>query len=275
MGSVIYRTLEDATIMATDIVVAQYVTRRPFGERLTEFEFVVHERIFGNAADRIFVYVSDRERSIMNNDRPFTSNTQYLLILEKLTDVYANTHEDGFTFITDLMLDLNSPTSSTMYNEPLTLHSTGMNFDSRSLTRDDIVSYISTLTQNNAPAREYIRSDDLKDIVEGSPHILIVEITEPRRLVHEQNSTDWMSTDIYHTTIIEVLKGDKQVGDTVQVIFFADTVFPGETHIVSMAPRDPAAPYFYSFTSRHSLHPLSQRDEIIALISGTTPPSSR
>ena len=279
MGLSKYLTFEDAAMMATDIVVAEFVAQRPFTQSATEFEFIVHERIFGNAADRIFVYtfnifgfsVMGTGYSFMDSERQFTTGTQYLLLLNKTVDIYANFHEDGFVLFTDLMLDLNDPSRSTMYNEPLTLHSTGMNFDSRSLTSEEIISYVYALTRNNTPARDHIRSENLADIIKGSPYVLIVDITQPRRLAHEGMQTGSRSTDIYYTTVVEVLKGDKQVGDLVRVIFFADTVFPGERHIVSITPRNPDAPYFYGFTSRNSLHTTDQLDEIISIIEGRNP----
>jgi hypothetical protein len=276
---IMYLTFEDAAKMATGIVVAQYVERRPFGQNLTEFEFIVHERIFGNAADRIFVYVRNNatfsvvgaDFSGMENYRPFTTEGRYLLLLTKIANVFANTHEDGFLFLTDLMLDLNNPGEGTMYGDPVALHAERINFNSRNLTSDMVTSYLGELTQNNTPAREYIRSDNLQDILEGSPYVLIVEITEPRRLLRELRSTDWASTDIYFVNVIEVLKGDMEVGSVLRVVFFADTVFPGERHIVSIESREPDSPepYFHGLTSRHSLHSMGQLDEIVALLAGS------
>jgi len=282
MGLTTNLTFEDVMQIATDVVVAEFVERRPFKGVATEFEFIVHDRIFGNAADRIFIYVHNDARfnlmasghSYTADEIQFTEGTQYLLPLMKIADVYSLMHEDGFTFLTDLVFDLDNPSSSTMYNEPLTLHSTGMNFNSRSLTRDAIVSYVSTLTQSNIPAREVIRSENLEGIIEGSPYVLVVDVNEPWRMASEGVQSGLVSTDIYYTTVVDVLKGNMQVGDAVRVVFFADTVFPGEQHIISITPIYSDDPYFYTFTSRHSLHPLSQRDEIIALISGTPPPPS-
>jgi len=92
MGSMIYLTFEDAARIATDVVVVQYVARRPFGDSLTEFEFIVHERIFGNAADRIFVYANNNisvsvmgtDGLLVGNERQFTTDAQYLLLLDKI-----------------------------------------------------------------------------------------------------------------------------------------------------------------------------------------------
>jgi len=269
-----YLTFEEAVELASDVVVAEFVAHRPFGQSLTEYEFVVHERIFGNAADRIFVYEQNNTSiSVVGMDisyevtgRPFNTGTEYLLLLEMIDPIYANTHEDGFLFLTNIKLDLNAPSTSTMYDEPLTQHSTGMNFNSRSLTRERIVSYVYELTRNNTPARERIMSEDIEDIIKGSPYVLVVEIGEPRRLSHEGASTDWRSTDIYNTNVVRVLKGEMEVGDLVRMVFFADTVQTGEQHIIAIEPRDPDDPYFYGFTTRNSLFGMEELDEILLIL---------
>ena len=278
--SVMYLTFEDAARMATDVVIAQYVARRPFNQSMTELEFIVHERIFGNAADRIFVYIPNNANysvagtllSFSDDDRQFTAEGRYLLFLSKIADVFATTHEDGFGFLTDLTLDLNNPADGTIYGEPLAMHAVGINFNSRNLTSEMITSYLIEVTRNNTPAREYIRSENLKDIIDGSPYILVVEITEPRRLHRLGNfgpNEHWRPIDIYYVTITDVLKGDMNVGDQLRVVFFADTVFEGETHLVSIARTNPDGSYFHRLSSRHSLHSMDQLDEIVAMLSGS------
>ena len=269
-------TFETAVEVATDIVVAEFVARRPFGQSATEYEFIVHDRIFGNAADTIFVYVVYDEMSprFAGPEFQFTTGTQYLLTLMKLVNVYASFHHDGFMFHSDLILDLNNPSRGTMHNQSLSLHS-NMNFDSSGLTRERIISYVRSLPR--APFltadRVFVTSDTLGDIINDSPYVLIIEINEPRRMASQASqSDDIQSTDIYSITVVDVLKGDMQAGDRIPVIFFAGTVFTGETHLVSITPSDPEVPYFYRFTSRHSLHTLDQRDDIIAIIAGSPYP---
>lgn len=87
-----YLTFEEALLeFATDVVIAQYVGSRPFGKRLTEFEFTVSERVLGNAADTIFVYADtyvnahvfdvSREVDFMPGELTFNSKTNYMLPL--------------------------------------------------------------------------------------------------------------------------------------------------------------------------------------------------
>jgi len=266
----------NAMAVSTDIVVAEFVAQRPFGEYRTEFEFIVHDRIFGNTADTIFVYSSNIPVTIggVSSDAvQFATGTRYLLPLIKIMDIYSDVHDDGFVFTTNLILDLDNPSRSTIRHEPLSLHSR-MNFNRRGLTSGRIISYVRTLPRTPFTTRNrvFITSDCLDDIITGSPYVLIVEVNNPSRLAGIAPSGERMPDDIYYTTVVEVLKGDMQVGDSLRIIFFADTVFPGETHIVSIAPSIPNStnPHFLRFTSRHSLHSPDQLDEIISIITGNT-----
>jgi hypothetical protein len=147
-----------------------------------------------------------------------------------------------------------------------------MNFNNRNLSGASIVAYVSELTRNNTPSREPIRSDDIRDILNASPHVLVVEVNEPRRLAHQAIQSDLMvATDIFYTTVIETLKGDREPGYIVRMVFFADTVQTGERHIIAAVPVTEADPYFYDFTSRHSLFHINQLDEIADIL-GITPP---
>ncbi|MCL2393029.1 MAG: hypothetical protein FWC66_10580, partial [Oscillospiraceae bacterium] len=267
-------TLESAVGYATDVVVAEFVAYRTFGEYSAEYEFIIHDRIFGNAADTVFVYVIYNSMNFMSRrfadpSFQFATGTHYLLTLIKLADVYARFHDDGFMFASDMILYLDDPTRSTIYGQPLRVRSR-LDFDNSDLTSEQIISYVRSLPRHPMYTidRVFITSDDLRDIVTGSPYVIVIEINEPRRLASEAIQSDISATDIYFVTVVEVLKGNMQVGDELRVIFFADTVFPGETFIVSIAPTNPHSPtpYFHEFTSRHSLHPLEYRDEIISIL---------
>ncbi|MCL2361279.1 MAG: copper amine oxidase N-terminal domain-containing protein [Defluviitaleaceae bacterium] len=271
--------LENAVGIATDIVVAEFVERRPAGQTASEYEFKVLDRICGNAADTIFVYVFYQEvgRNFADPAFQFTPGTQYLLTLVRLADVYTSLHLGGFVFASDMILNLDDPSLSTMYGQSLSLHSY-LNFDSIGLTRAEVISYVRSLPRDPfvTIGRVFITSEYLRDIIIGSPYVIVIEIGEPRRLACEVYSSEFISTDIYYATVVEVLKGNMQVGDLLRVIFFSGTVFPGETHIVSITPTDPSAPdpYFHEFTSRDSLHCLDQRDEIMAIIRGPRHPGT-
>ena len=268
-----YRTFEETlSEFPTDVVVAQYVGSRSFGRNLTEFEFTVSDRILGDAADRIFIYEENGVVAHVTgapsrveyypSERTFEQGVNYLLPLDRISTVYANTHEDGFRFLS-IVIDLDNPGNSMMYSEPLYRHTEILDFTGN-ITREEILSLVEELTRDNPPAPDFIRSEVMEDIIEGSPHILLVEINEPELLSHERSSRDWMDIDIYHVTVIESLKGGIDVGAELVVVFFANTVFPGEQHIVAVEQIPNGS--FYDFTSRNSLFSMDDLDEILTII---------
>jgi len=293
-----YFTFEEALLEfpPTDVVIVEYVGHRPFGENLLEFEFIVLDRILGDAADRIFVYEERVEARVMGYERSvefipgdfsFTHGTEYLLPLRKINSPYSKLHEDGFTFMFNIAINLDEPASSMMYSEPLYLHAEGLEF-SRNVSEQEIVSYISELTIDDPPRRTFIRSEKMEDILYESPYVFVVEIGEPVRLSHEMSNRNWrMPNDLYNVTIVQVLKGyidveyvetraaaariaaqeqdATAIGAGFVVTFFADTVFPGERHIVAGVPIEDGSAWF-DFTSRNSLFGMDQLDEIVAIL---------
>ena len=270
-----YLTFEDALLeFATNVVIAQYVGHRPFGRYLTEFEFAVLENVLGNASDRIFVYAEmrvgasafgvTRAVSYKPGYLTFYLETNYMLPLTKISQPHANTHDDGFRFIHDIIIDLDNPSNSMMYSESLAQHSTHQNFNT-STSKQEIVSFVSELTKNNQPSRDFIRSEAVEDIVLGSPYILVVEVDEPIRLVSEQRTTDWAATDIYYVTVVQAIKGDVSVGYRFAMIFLADAVLQGEQHIIATGPTVERSS-FYRMSSRNSLFRMEQMDEIMTIL---------
>ena len=255
----------------TDVVVARYMGSRPFGRGLIEFEFAVQERVLGNAPDTIFVYQAVHGPDIATfGVLSFNYDTTYLLPLAKTATPYSFMRDDGYVTILNLIIDLDTPSNSTMYNEPLSWHTERLDFDGN-ITRQEIISYVAEVTRHNPPARSFIRSEAIEDIVYESPYIWVIEIGEPHRLT--SGTSDWTRTDIYHATTVQVLKGDIDIGYEFTMIFNADTVFPGELHIIATEPRDGRSGN-YRFSSRNSLFRLDQKEEIMAIIAGTTAPPS-
>ena len=272
----VYCTFEEAlSEFATDVVIAQYVGSKPFGKNAIEFEFIVIERVVGNAADRIFVYAEYYlDASVVGYDRhvyfgpdvlTFNPETDYLLPLSNSYSPYAKTHDDGFSFILNIVIDLNDPYSSTMYSELLSDHSTGLDFTRRDISRHEIISYVSESIKYNAPSRDFIRSEVIEDIIAESPCIIVVEINEPRRLVDDQMTTDWNSTDLYYITVTQVLKGDFKIMNEYIIVSMAGTVLSGERYIVATQPIEDGSNW-YRFTSKNSLFQMDQLDEIMKII---------
>ena len=257
----------------TDVVIVQYVESRPFGQFMTEFEFVVLERILGNAADRIFVYAefADYSRPVATSAQvgglgiTFNNEAAYLLPLIMITNPQTNTRDDGFVFIQYAVFDLDNPLNSVILGRPLSQQSLSSLNIHDNISKHEIVSFVTELTRDNPPARDIIRSDVTEDIIIGSPYVLVVEINRPLRLSGEQHNTDFGATDLYYVTALRTLKGDFIEPDGFLVIFSADTVFRGERHIVAIEPIMDGSSWF-RFTSRNSLFAMEQLDYIMQII---------
>ena len=273
-----YVTFEGALTDLNDVVIAQCVGYRPFGENATEIEFLVLEwvvgepRATGDYANRIFVYVDNHLDAFVSGGgvdfQPsmltLMHGTEYLLPLGRTGGPYSYAPDNSFRFSGgNIVIDLDNLENSVMYAEPLSNHTTGLNLYG-GVSRDEIIAYVRERTEGNPPRiRDFIRSEAIEDIINGSPYVWIVEIGEARRL--SSGTSVWMSTDIYFVTVIESLKGDIVVSDELNTMFFADTVFPGERHIIAVEPISEGSMSF-DFTSRNSLFRMDQLDEILAII---------
>ena len=266
-------TFEEALLeFASDVVIAQYVGSRPIGDEkmLIEHEFIVKERLFGNSADKIFVYSEDKtatfptgERTISFNtfDLSFDTNTRYLLPIRKMVP-FSKIHLDGFVFVYDVVIDLDNPAKSRMYSESLDLHSEKLRFDEK-LSQEEIVSHIKEVVKDNTPGRRYINIESSKteDIVNAYPHVLVIEVgellTAPR--------TYWGAADNYYATAIEILKGDVKPEQKLMIAFPADTVKRGERYIIAAEPLEQYNGSL-EITSENGLFEMVHFDEIAKIL---------
>ena len=251
---------------------------------MEELEFAVSERIFGNAPERIFVYLHNDKISVMNSpvavnsfrerDVIFENGVDYILSLRIIDSVVSNYHKDGYFLMNgNAVVNLDNPRQSKMYNESMENHSTELDFSNRTLSSEQIVSFVREVTRDNVPVTEredfrlFIRSNNVEDIVNESPYVLKVEINE----LIESGGNCSGSTDIYSVTAVQTLKGEFEVGYEFELIFFVDTVRSGEEHIVAVR-RGSADPHpatglrTYFFTSRRSLFGMQQQSQIEGIL---------
>jgi len=245
----------------TDVVIVQYVGSRYFATNLTEFEFIVVDRILGNAADRIFVYVED-ERAFMLGTLS-TDGTEYLLALASEEWPYSTMHIDGFLLIRNIVIELDNPSNSIMHRTPAFIPPEGLDLGASGLTRQDIISYFEEITRAVSLNEDrLIRSERIDDIILESPYVLVVEIGRPSILSHELFTVETGGHDIYYVTVERVLAGGSTVavGDEIEVLFHANTVSTGERHVVAARMSSTGR---YVFTSRNSLFHVNQLDKIL------------
>ena len=260
-----YFTFEEALLeFATDIVIVQYASSRPFGYNLTEFEFIVLERILGDSTDRILV----REVSHWGGGLEFSHGVDYILPLMRANSPYLNIDDDRdrFVFLRNTVIDLEEPVNSVMYSESLDSHVGTTNLV-ESTSAEEIISFVEAIAEQiqNKQRRELIftHSEEIQDIIDASPYVLVVEVNAPFRLSYEQTVNEGGLTDLYYVNVVQSLKGDFN-GEAV-IAFSADTVFTGEKHIVAVQSTREGSNWFF-FTSRNSLFSINQLDEIMLIL---------
>jgi len=269
-----YFTFEETVLQfVTHFVIARYIESRPFGNYHTEFEFEVVDEILGQTSERIFVFLQHTREwhpsnSIHYGDLSFETGVAYLLPLIHTDSVHSIVERDGnrFIFISRIVIDLDNPSNSTMYGKSLDDHIDGIDLDEETAA-EEIIAFVEELAEEIEDRREriIIDSDDIEEILVGSPRVWIVEISEPIRLAHEQAVKIWVSNDLYYTNIIEILKGDGDVNVNVNdvrgVVFPPGRVFTGERHIIAIVNNFPEGS-FYDLTSRYALFSMDQLEEI-------------
>jgi|GEM_PF-1764920 len=258
---------------ATDVVIVQYVGRRQFNAtEATELEFIVVDRILGNAADRIFVYAADSSVFLVR-DLGFRPGADYILVLHHDPWPYTTMHIDNYTIIRNAVIDLDNPANSLMYRNYLYIRSDDdLDLGADGLTRYDIINHIEAIIRDrDRPPRGdmLIRSDATEDIVLGSPNVMVIQIDRPRVLSHQLESTDWTYHDVFFATVIDSLSGDIPVGTEVGITFHANTVNTGEQHIVATRVTSGG---WHDFTSRDSLFHMDQLEEIKQILDQEPPP---
>ena len=265
---------------ATDLVVANYIGHSFISDTLGLAKFEVKDVIVGNAEAIIYVYIRNMVGVLSANGGsegrvPLVENVDYLLMLSRrVNSVYTFEHirDDAFMFGMDLVIDLTGIDGADLEDTRFDMSFPDLDF-SNGIRREELISHVASLIDpgrylENIRRREaIIRSNSMEDIILGSQEILLVQVISPwSTMNHALPPSDWMATQTYHTTVIEVLEGTGNVvaGDMIRVRFFADTVSRGEQHIVAVERI--AGGSSLQFTSRNSLISTSSLPKVQAIL---------
>ena len=279
-----YATFEEMMLNeVSHMVIAQYVGSQPFGEMYTEFEFIVSDSLLGETTERIFVYSTNaqihvhghnRHVSYVPHDLRFEYGIDYLLPIRMLQGIHL-THPrpgDRFVFARQTFINLDNPAASNMYSEPLNNHMDEMQL-MRTTPRATIIDFMSGFVEEiesqNRWQRIYISSDDIYDIITGSPYVFVVELLEFIPLI---GSTTWMSVDNFYVNVLEVLKGDPNFWYETRISFAMNTVEVGQQLIVAVQPIGENDNYFwFDLTStNNSIFEMNHLDEVRAILNQST-----
>ncbi len=270
-----YRTFEEMCELATDVVVARIIEPpKEYGENYWKYTIEIRETVVGEASGILELYITSLKCQVLfpNGGRnhnfselgfesfygPLGQN-DYLLVLTKSEDVYR-TPQVNYTWSCAALIPLDDLKHSDMYysgyRELSADHFTGI--DTQTCTREEMIEYVRSLTADNPPGRTLSDAVTLEEMVADAPAIFKVKPTEMLTEVKD----DLKHTEIWQCEITETLKGD--AAGEIQVMFFANTVEAGEEYIVAAEMIDGDA--FYSFITKDSLRPVSEKEQIKAYI---------
>ena len=267
-----YISFYEALLWSSDIIIAQFVDSTWIGNYNERLEFVVSERILGNAPDTIFIYIQHFHGQVFDFSENFEKDTNYLLPLRRPDSLLANFHRDGFWMSNRMFINLDNITQSTRSLESLNNHlelSDQLDLNSRSLGAD-LLSFITETTMNNMSQHvrmqeehEFIHSNDIETIINGSHNILVVEITEK---LWSNEPTCLFNTDVWRGRIIHPLKGELQADDLVRIVIPTGKVSVGGRYILAIgsvdSDADSAGVRSMSLSSRNSVFPMEYEQQI-------------
>lgn len=249
-----YLSFEDSLSLSTDIVAAEFLGYDE-QELYTELAFRVEEVLRGEAqpGETLFVFelpavveLTDELRYTTGED-DYVPGARYLLVLEREVSVYFA--HDRFHLLGNSRIPLTDGAACTRYGQPLSATSalpaeaTGLEVEAA------VAAACAALPAPEMPARRYTTSDDPDEIAAASEDILVVTTLEalpPGKL---------NGTQSYRCRVEAVRRGGTAAGETVIVVFFADTVAAGETVLV-LANRSHPDSLVYTLSSARSVLPV-------------------
>lgn len=248
-----YFTFEEVLDGSTDIVKAKCLDVVNYEDNL-EYTFQLTERYVGEDIGEIFyLYVMDW---MVDRTPTYEPEQEYFLMLWRTRDVYAE-HDKYINYTHRLYLPCSSFDQANMYDEAITEHSNMESCATAEELEQYIVEYLANHPIEDRPLYvgvDYIDSSDMKTIVEQSEFVAVVQVKELHNFLYDAwDRDDWLCT------VMNVLKGDLEVDEEIDIIFPKDAVRVGDIYIVTLASTDGS---IYSFSAKNSIYPISELDQI-------------
>ena len=268
----IYNTFEENFDDIDTVVKAKIKESYRFSKRYDKFTFEVTEVLRGVAGDTIDVYAIDTKGNIFANGHSvdfyengfiFEEGVEYLLMLRMGSDVYCKVNP-RYAFQRAMVINLDDIPKSEMYNEPLALHAKGI--DVNTCTKEEIIDYVLELVGDNKPTL-LSDAETLEEITKEAYDLVHIKVKSLSGDGNSPLSDDAiMATDIMYCEVIESLKGKgSEYEKVVEIVFFDDTVKPGEEYIVALDAFEKGTAYL-CFLTPDSLRPISEKAEIKSYI---------
>jgi hypothetical protein len=264
-----YESFEENLREIDTIVRATFVTISYDGKDYIKYTFKVNEVLLGVAGETIDVLVRDNiglvctpdgrciyfsEIDVFQDYNEAEAESEFLLMLNSTVSVYYNIPAH-YGWQRGMIINLDYIHKSEMYNEPLAYHATGI--DINNCTKEELIDYVCELTKDNEPEEVLSKAETLEEIVNESDMIFHVKVKE----LFYAARTDIVEKDTWYCEIKETLKGNyPDETKEIMVVFFADTVKPGDECIVTVKGSE--EDIIFSFVTKNSLRPVSEKAEI-------------
>ena len=262
-----YPTFEDDLIGATHIFFATFKGIYINTMDIVEYKFRVDQTLKGRKIDSI-IYVDSSVVGNCDLERrglPFKKGDKYLLVVQRERSLY-NDHDVYYPPFYSI-IPLDDLKSSTLFNVSANEFS-NFNFNEKATVaslKHYIEKVISSDEAKNAPefiGLNYTESNKLSDIVEASQYICQVKV-----LKSESKGIVANSERVY-CEMVKPIYGDFKadtVGNTMVIIFIADTVKIGKEYIVLLVKREDTSKA-YNISSKRSVRSVREYNRIVRLV---------
>ncbi|MBQ0101755.1 MAG: hypothetical protein KBT31_03055 [Firmicutes bacterium] len=251
--------LKDLLYASDNILRAQFISKDSDGNTAS-YCFKVLEEYYGKASkETVKVNITKYGDSII--DLPYEEGKEYYLALRNTSSQYT-AGDEQFCFVSDMFMPVGDVSKITLYGEPIKENS-----DIEKLENDgDFVDYLkSVIASEDFPKpgeKRFIVSNNAAEIIACSDFVFAAKaVSEKFRGENERNKTK----DFFVCEVIEVYKGNINVGDTVSIIFAKNMTEIGKTVIFAGYESSEGSKSFRQ-TSANSIFGMTEKDNIIALI---------
>lgn len=205
---------------STDVLLATYLGKVQ-GCGQWEFHFSVEESLRGDSGSEVYVEMQELPEDL------FQEGAQYLLLLEKAISVY----QDHDHFVLNHWYPAGEEALQKLRRQ---------------------LELAETLPE--PVGFPYTESREMEEILACSPSIFLVE---PVELIGRGT---YKPTEVYSCRILQVLRGEETPESSVWVVFFRDTVQPGERYVVLLAQE--GSNMMYTLSSGNSLYTPSEAEQL-------------
>jgi len=264
-------TFEEA-INSSYVIVSAKLIEKNSDNSIRTYTFTVNNVIKNEMLIQEFTVIStDADISVSQDGKilydysttqnPYELGESYILVLERKDSVYDG---EVFLIVADIYVPLEGENINEIrqYNQPI---------DNNVFTISDWVTYVNNVIDKDSDTYnslnstiEYVDSNDINEILNGSKYVVRVRINE--MYVEGRTNRDTYNCTVLHefTGEIDNFKGNSNSKE-ILIPFFKGTIEPGSEYIIMLNDTD-ANSLIYSLSSANSVY-LPTDNAVLDLLS--------